>query len=185
MTFIFWELVGLGSYFLIGFWFYKPVVAKDHHYQELKAPYATGIDERYLSPSHAQKKGFVMNRIGDFGFLIGIGIFITTVLGAANLPEFKALNLQSGPLNFDKLYLAREKGVFDHMIAVRIDGKFVADNRRHVHIHGRDGQVGAVPVTHVAAGRDAGSDDRLFNHPCRDDGGRRRVHDGSNFTAAD
>jgi len=95
MTYVFWELVGLGSYLLIGFWFYKPPVAEDHHYQEMKASYATGIDERYLSPAHAQKKAFVMNRIGDFGFALGIAIFATVMV---------KLGVTDGPLNFDKLY---------------------------------------------------------------------------------
>ena len=48
--FIFWELVGLTSYLLIGFWFEK------------------------RGPQLACKKAFVMNRIGDMGFLIGFGI---------------------------------------------------------------------------------------------------------------
>jgi NAD(P)H-quinone oxidoreductase subunit 5 len=43
----FWELVGVCSYFLIGFWWYKESAAK------------------------ACMKAFVVNRIGDFGFLIG------------------------------------------------------------------------------------------------------------------
>ena len=113
MTYIFWELVGLGSYFLIGFWFYKPSAAHDHHYQELKATYATGIDERYLSPAFAQKKAFVMNRVGDLGFGIGIVIFAAVMLSAADLSSFKDLNLRDGPLNFDKLYAANLRGVFD------------------------------------------------------------------------
>lgn len=46
--YIFWELVGLCSYFLIGFWFDRP------------------------SASKAAMKAFVMNRIGDCLFLIGI-----------------------------------------------------------------------------------------------------------------
>lgn len=44
----FWELVGLASYLLIGFWYYKPEVAK------------------------AAQKAFLYNRVGDVGFLIGI-----------------------------------------------------------------------------------------------------------------
>ncbi len=48
--FVFWELVGLTSYLLIGFWFEKK------------------------GPQQACKKAFVMNRIGDTGFLIGFGI---------------------------------------------------------------------------------------------------------------
>ena len=46
--FIFWELVGLCSYLLIGFWFHKP------------------------SAANAAKKAFIVTRLGDFGFLIGI-----------------------------------------------------------------------------------------------------------------
>ncbi|MFO1094834.1 MAG: NADH-quinone oxidoreductase subunit L [Planctomycetaceae bacterium] len=48
MLFMFWEAVGLCSYLLIGFWFAKP------------------------SAAAAAKKAFVVNRIGDFGFLTGI-----------------------------------------------------------------------------------------------------------------
>ncbi|WP_437187106.1 NADH-quinone oxidoreductase subunit L [Planctomicrobium sp. SH668] len=53
-VFIFWELVGICSYFLIGF------------YVERK------------SASTAANKAFIMNRIGDFGFLIGLMILWTS-----------------------------------------------------------------------------------------------------------
>ena len=54
MMFVGWEGVGLCSYLLIGFWF------KNTNY------------------NNAAKKAFVMNRIGDLGFLLGIVlIFIT------------------------------------------------------------------------------------------------------------
>jgi len=46
--FIFWELVGFSSYLLIGFYLTKP------------------------SAAAASKKAFIVNRVGDFGFLIGI-----------------------------------------------------------------------------------------------------------------
>ncbi len=48
MTFIFWELVGLSSYLLIGHWYEKD------------------------SAADAAKKAFLTNRVGDFGFMIGI-----------------------------------------------------------------------------------------------------------------
>jgi NADH-quinone oxidoreductase subunit L len=48
MTFIFWELVGFSSYLLIGHWYQKD------------------------SAADAAKKAFITNRIGDFGFMIGI-----------------------------------------------------------------------------------------------------------------
>jgi NADH-quinone oxidoreductase subunit L len=47
LLFVFWEGVGLCSYLLIGFWYQRP------------------------SAAAAAKKAFVVNRIGDFGFLIG------------------------------------------------------------------------------------------------------------------
>ncbi len=47
-TYFFWELVGVCSYFLIGFWWYK------------------------TSAAEAALKAFFINRIGDCGFLIGI-----------------------------------------------------------------------------------------------------------------
>jgi len=48
MMFVFWELVGLSSYLLIGHWYQKDTAAD------------------------AAKKAFLTNRIGDFGFMIGI-----------------------------------------------------------------------------------------------------------------
>ena len=52
-TYVFWEMVGLCSYLLIGFWFHKK------------------------SAADAAKKAFIVTRIGDFGFLIGILILYT------------------------------------------------------------------------------------------------------------
>ena len=46
--FVFWELVGLFSYLLIGFWSHRPAAAA------------------------AAKKAFIVTRVGDFGFLLGI-----------------------------------------------------------------------------------------------------------------
>ncbi|MGC6464639.1 MAG: NADH-quinone oxidoreductase subunit L [Akkermansiaceae bacterium] len=86
MMFIFWELVGLSSYLLIGHWYEKD------------------------SAADAAKKAFLTNRIGDFGFMIGIlmlwgitgtftfagleawsadpGVFCATCLGVALLCIF-------------------------------------------------------------------------------------------------
>jgi NADH-quinone oxidoreductase subunit L len=52
LMFIGWEGVGLASYLLIGFWFTKD------------------------SAASAGKKAFIVNRIGDFGFLIGLFLII-------------------------------------------------------------------------------------------------------------
>jgi len=48
MMFIFWELVGVSSYLLIGHWFTRDAAGK------------------------AANKAFIMNRLGDFGFMLGI-----------------------------------------------------------------------------------------------------------------
>ncbi len=61
--FIFWELVGVSSYLLIGFWFEKP------------------------SAADAGKKAFITNRLGDFGFLLGI----LMIWGTAETLNFSAL----------------------------------------------------------------------------------------------
>jgi NADH-quinone oxidoreductase subunit L len=57
-----WELVGLSSYLLIGFWYQKPAAAS------------------------AAKKAFVVTRVGDFGFLIGI-LLLSILAGTFNFGE--------------------------------------------------------------------------------------------------
>jgi NADH-quinone oxidoreductase subunit L len=55
LVYVFWEMVGLCSYLLIGFWFHRPAAA------------------------NAAKKAFIVTRLGDFGFLAAILlIFFTT-----------------------------------------------------------------------------------------------------------
>jgi NADH:ubiquinone oxidoreductase subunit 5 (subunit L)/multisubunit Na+/H+ antiporter MnhA subunit len=54
-----WEAVGLVSYLLIGFWFNKP------------------------SAIFANMKAFLVNRVGDFGFILGIGL-IAAYTGTLN-----------------------------------------------------------------------------------------------------
>ncbi len=67
--FMMWELVGLCSYLLIGFYFEKD------------------------SASNAGKKAFITNRVGDWGFLIGLLIVFTT-LGTFNLIDIHELVAQ-------------------------------------------------------------------------------------------
>lgn len=62
LMFVGWEGVGLCSYLLIGFWFEKP------------------------EPQYAAKKAFVMNRIGDWGFTIGM-IVTFLVFGSLNFTQ--------------------------------------------------------------------------------------------------
>jgi NADH-quinone oxidoreductase subunit L len=68
--YIFWELVGLSSYLLIGFWFEKK------------------------SAADACKKAFIVNRVGDFGFLIGFLILFSA----------------TGLLGYDEVFQAIREG---------------------------------------------------------------------------
>ncbi len=75
MIFIFWELVGVCSYFLIGFWYEEKVNAD------------------------AANKAFVVNRVGDVGMLVGLGLLWTT-LGTFNFQEINdGLRDSSGGLH--------------------------------------------------------------------------------------
>ncbi|MDR7067362.1 NADH-quinone oxidoreductase subunit L [Pseudoxanthomonas japonensis] len=79
-----WEAVGLVSYLLIGFWFKRP----------------TAI--------FANMKAFLVNRVGDFGFLLGIGCVLfmfgtldyATVFANASLLAGKAVPVWSGAVTF-------------------------------------------------------------------------------------
>ena len=68
MTFIFWELVGLSSYLLIGHWYTRDTAA------------------------NAAKKAFICNRVGDFGFLIGI----LTLWALTNTLDFSLMEIPAG-----------------------------------------------------------------------------------------
>jgi NADH-quinone oxidoreductase subunit L len=65
VLFVGWEGVGLASYLLIGFWFQK------------------------TSAADAGKKAFIVNRIGDFGFLIGLFLLLTN-FGTLTFSEIAA-----------------------------------------------------------------------------------------------
>lgn len=75
VMYIFWELVGISSYLLIGFWYEKN------------------------SASNAGKKAFITNRIGDLGFFAGIMILFMTY-GSFMFEDVFA-GISSGKLPFD------------------------------------------------------------------------------------
>jgi len=75
VMFVGWEGVGLASYLLIGFWFQKKTAAA------------------------AGKKAFIVNRIGDFGFLIGIFLLLAN-FGSLTFSEIAA-KLTASPTAID------------------------------------------------------------------------------------
>lgn len=67
-----WEAVGLVSYLLIGFWYKKP----------------TAI--------HANLKAFLVNRVGDFGFILGIGLVLAVTGSLSYQAAFDAAPQMGG-----------------------------------------------------------------------------------------
>ena len=78
--YIFWELVGLSSYLLIGYYFEKP------------------------SASDAAKKAFLVNRVGDFGFILGIFVLFQAT-GTFNFIEINHI-LEKGGIPESTIYIA-------------------------------------------------------------------------------
>jgi len=81
VIFVGWELVGLSSYLLIGFWINKR---------------ARPAEDR-LSPASASIEAFIVNRVGDVGFIIGIMILF------ASTGTFEFSQLSSGIKPFSTL----------------------------------------------------------------------------------
>ena len=77
MMFIFWELVGVSSYLLIGHWFQRDTAAA------------------------AANKAFLTNRIGDFGFMLGI----LMVWSATGSVVFAEIGANMAPLTANPLFL--------------------------------------------------------------------------------
>lgn len=77
MMYIFWELVGLSSYLLIGFWFEKK------------------------SAADASKKAFIVNRIGDIGMFAGILILFLTYQSFSFDKIFSSISSGVLPFNSD------------------------------------------------------------------------------------
>jgi NADH-quinone oxidoreductase subunit L len=73
-TLVFWELVGLASFLLIGFWFDRP------------------------APAAAARKAFLMTRVGDVGFLLGV-LLLIRALGLATIPDVIAAAGAGGALS--------------------------------------------------------------------------------------
>ncbi|TLD69758.1 NADH-quinone oxidoreductase subunit L [Phragmitibacter flavus] len=94
MMFLFWELVGVSSYLLIGHWFKKP------------------------EASDAAKKAFLTNRIGDFGFMTGILILFALGSGDLSFEGLKdSMEVASSPLkhaseNSSAIFTLAALGIF-------------------------------------------------------------------------
>lgn len=98
MMYIFWELVGLSSYLLIGFWFEKD------------------------SAANASKKAFLVNRVGDIGMFLGILVLFTNY----HTFTFDAIfaEISAGHLPFDSNAWLTATGILLFMGAVGKSAQF-------------------------------------------------------------
>ena len=129
VMFVGWEGVGLASYLLIGFWFQK------------------------TSAADAGKKAFVVNRIGDFGFLIGMFLLLAN-FGTLTFSEIAA-KLAANP-GMDRRRSHRD---------------------RALPAAGRDRQERAASALRLAARRDGRPHAGLRADPRGHHGHGRRLHD--------
>ena len=131
VMFVGWEGVGLCSYLLIGYWYEKK------------------------SASDAGKKAFITNRVGDWGFVLGVFLIFYDVRHARFPRDPERRGHDAGRDG------ALRRAVVDLPVAVRR----------------RDRQERADSAVRLAAGRDGRTDAGLRADPRGDDGHRRRVHD--------
>jgi len=130
LTYIFWELVGICSYLLIGFWYRKPEAAQ------------------------AAKKAFVVTRFGDVGFLLGV-LALSKSAGTFNFIELHTIIAQHALIPF-----FFGQSVFVTVVALLIFSGAVGKSAQFpLHVWLPDAMEGPTPVsalihaaTMVAAG---------------------------------
>ena len=128
-----WEAVGLVSYLLIGFWYTRP----------------TAI--------YANLKAFLANRVGDFGFVLGIGLILA----------------YCGTLDYAQVF-AKAPALATMSMAPWSGTQWALPTvDLHLPVHRRDGQVGAGAAARLAARLDGRPDADLRADPRGDDGDRR------------
>ncbi len=129
-----WEGVGLASYLLIGFWYDRP------------------------SANAAAIKAFVVNRVGDFGFALGVfGLYAVF-----------------GTLDFERIFMQAPMVAGQTFMLRRLRSRH-PDDALHPPLHRRVRKIRADRPAHLAPRRDGRPDAGLRADPCRDHGDRRRV----------
>ena len=132
-----WEAVGLVSYLLIGFWYTRP----------------TAI--------YANLKAFLANRVGDFGFVLGIGLDPRALRHARLRAGVRAGADARRRRRSTSWGAAQWSLLLGHL---------------HLPVHRRDGQERAGAAARLAARFDGRPDADLRADPRGDDGDRRHLH---------
>jgi len=123
-----WELVGLSSYLLIGFWFAKK------------------YDWGRMLPSAANVKAFVVNRIGDFGFGLGVmWLFVIMLPHGEGIPLFDRLN-------YENVFKVFEEGLVDGKVVFLVSillfmGAMGKSAQMPLHVWLPDAMAGPTPVS--------------------------------------
>ena len=167
LLYVFWEAVGLCSYLLIGFWFEKPAAA------------AAGM------------KAFLVNRVGDCGFALGVFLLWTT-FGTLNFHDSKVetvpattavaattvVHVDPQEIEDPNIPGTVEHGIFGHLRLTQ-DHTLRRRRRHHGHlpavVRGRLRQERPVPAARLAAGRDGRPHAGQRLDPRGDDGHGRRL----------
>lgn len=134
-TYLFWELVGISSYLLIGFWLKK------------------------YSASQAAQKAFIVNRIGDCGFLIGIIVLIYFSVNYTNISGSQFLAFSNMQELSEQVYAISTDFVFYLVCILLFLGAMAKSAQFPLHVWLADAMEAPTPIsalihaaTMVAAG---------------------------------
>jgi NADH-quinone oxidoreductase subunit L len=117
-----WEAVGLVSYLLIGFWYNKP----------------TAI--------FANMKAFLVNRVGDFGFIMGIGL-IAAYSGSFNYTEVFAKAVELAAIEFPWYILGQDAMLITVICVCLFIGAMGKSAQFPLHVWLPDSMEGPTPIS--------------------------------------
>ena len=117
-----WEAVGLVSYLLIGFWFNKP------------------------SAIFANMKAFLVNRVGDFGFILGIGL-IAAYTGTLNYGEVFAKAGELGTIEFPWYVMGQDMMLITVICICLFIGAMGKSAQFPLHVWLPDSMEGPTPIS--------------------------------------
>ena len=117
-----WEAVGLVSYLLIGFWYNKP------------------------SATFANMKAFLVNRVGDFGFILGIGL-IVAYTGTLNYGEMFAKAGELGAIEFPWYVMGQDMMLITVICICLFIGAMGKSAQFPLHVWLPDSMEGPTPIS--------------------------------------